>query len=140
MTELTVPAPAGAHWSFESLRTKNGTESLGELPILEWDTAEGIVAHYGPEGTKQMINGTSGKVSYQSIARRLALRGKTINEIAQAQVDFRPGQKASGPTTPHTRAAKAAKVATERGADGERLANLLDRIAEDPSILDKISV
>jgi hypothetical protein len=137
MPELTINAPEGAHFNLEEVRTKNGTVSLGEQPILEWDSLDGAFAHYG-QGVLLMVNGTSGKVSFQGIARRMAAAGKNWDEIATAQVAFKPGTKSIAPTTPQGRAAKAARSVAEK-VDGDALTKLLERIDADPSLLARLS-
>ena len=100
-------APAGSRWVFREVATNHGEVSLGERPILEWEpTAEGVEgarAHYTDEGVANSLNGTSLLVSYQGIARRLAIAGKAPDKnlsddevdaaIAKAILEFRPGKR-----------------------------------------------
>ena len=129
---LTVPAPTGAHFEFEEVRTAKGTKSLGEVPILVWDDVDAMIAHYGKEGIKDMADGTSFRVSFQSIGRRLrSLEGdkaKTDDQIAQAQIDFRPGKRQGGASTPTSRAKRAAVAAADK-VNGDAVAALLEQIA-----------
>lgn len=130
MPELTVTAPTGAHFDWDEVKTKRGTESLGEVPLLVWDSAESLLGFYGEESVLAMADGTSLRVSFQSIARRMRAAGKSDDEIAKAQIDFRPGRRAVGQSTPASRAARSAKSAIEKGnVDAEVLQKLLDKIA-----------
>jgi hypothetical protein len=113
MPELTVQAPAGAEFSWEEVKTKGGTETLGEHPLLAWKSVDGMTAYYGEEGVLQMADGTSIRVSMQGISRRYAAAGKTDDEIAAAQIAFKPGKRAVGASTPSSRAARQAKAAAE---------------------------
>lgn len=129
---LTVTAPAGAHFEFEEVKTAKGTKSLGEVPILVWDDVDAMIAHYGKEGILNMADGTSARVSFQSIGRRFrSLEGdkaKTDDQIAQAQIDFRPGKRQGGVSTPTSRAKRAAGTAAEK-VGGDAVAALLEQIA-----------
>lgn len=128
MPSLNVVAPSGAHFEFEEVKTKKGTESLGEVPILVWDDPSAAIACYGNEGIIAILDGTSLRVSFQSIARRMRVANKTDDEIAQAMIDFRPGKRAVGQSTPVSRAANAAKKAADK-VDGDTIAKLLEAIA-----------
>jgi hypothetical protein len=128
MAILNVTAPSGAHFEFDEVRTAKGTRSLGEVPLLTWDDVDGLTAHYGNQAVLDMVNGTSARVVYQGIARRLRLQGKSDDEIAQAQVDYRPGRRVVGGATPVSRAARAAKAAAER-VSGDKIAAFLERVA-----------
>lgn len=127
---LTVQAPDGSHFESEEVKTAAGSQSLGEVPLLVWDTLEGVIAHYGEEGVLNALDGTSLRVSYQGIARRMAIAKKTPDEIAKALVDFRPGRRTVGASTPATRVAKAAKNAVEKGANADQVSRLLELAAE----------
>lgn len=129
MPELTVQAPEGFHFSFEEVKTKGGTESMGEVPILVADTVQAAVNYYGEEGVLAILDGTSLRVSGQNIARRLKAAGKTDDEIAKAQVDFKPGKRGGGVSTPAARAKRAAGAAVEKGADADKVAKLLEKVA-----------
>lgn len=131
MPSLTVEAPAGSHFEFEEVKTKHGKDTLGPRPILVWDTLAGAQACFGEEGLLRTLDGTSPRVSYQSIARRMAIAGKTDDEIAKAQVDFRPGARVVGESTPVSRAARAARGAAEKlgGESGDAIAAFLEKVA-----------
>jgi len=58
----------------------------------------------------------------------MRIAGKTDDEIAKAQLEFKPGKKAVGVATPSSRAAKAAKSASEK-VDGDKIAAFLQRVA-----------
>ena len=126
---LTIEAPAGSHFDFDEVKTNRGTDSLGDVPLLVWDSLDGAVDHYGQEGITDILDGTSLRVSFQGIARRMKVAGKTDDEIAQAQVAFRPGKRGGGSSTPVSRAKNAAKDAAEKVGDGDLVAQLLARIA-----------
>ncbi len=129
MSELTVTAPEGSHFAFEEVKTAKGAESLGEVPILVWDTLAGAVANFGEEGVTDVLDGTSLRVSYQGIARRLKAGGKTDDDIAKAQADFKPGKRQGGASTPQSRAVRSVKAASEK-VDGDTLAMIMERIAK----------
>lgn len=116
--QLTLAAPEGAHWSFEEVKTDKGTKSLGkENPLLVWDDLDKARAHYTDEGIRSVLDGTSLRVSFQNIVRRAIAGGKmTLDQIAQAQIDFKPGKRVVGESTPASRSARAAKAAVESGA------------------------
>lgn len=124
----TVAAPTGAHFEFEEVKTLKGTKSLGDVPILVWDSLDAAMSHYTEEGILNSLDGTSFRVSYQGIARRMRIAGKTDDEVAKAQLDFKPGKKAVGVSTPVSRAARAAKGAAEK-VDGDKIAAFLARVA-----------
>ncbi len=128
MTLVNVTAPTGAHFEYESVKTLKGTKDLGEVPILVWDSLSAAVGHYTEEGVLNTLDGTSPRVSYQGIARRMRLQGKSDDEIAKAEIDFRPGKRVVGIPTPASRAAKAAKSAAEK-VDGDKIAAFLARVA-----------
>ena len=125
---LTVEAPEGAHFEFDEVKTAKGTQSLGDVPILVWNNAQKMIEFYGEQGVLDMADGTSIRVSGQSIARRLKAAGKSDDEIATKQLEFRPGKRTVGAATPATRAASSAKKASEK-VSGDVLAALLDKIA-----------
>ena len=126
---LTVSAPKGAHFDFEELKTNHGEKSLGDAPILVWDKLDAAVEYYTEEGVLSCLDGTSPRVSYQGIARRGRIQGKSDDDIAKAQLEFRPGKRVVGVPTPQSRAAKAAKAASEK-VDGDKIAAFLDRVAK----------
>jgi hypothetical protein len=128
---LSVQAPEGAHFDFRTVKTAKGTKNLGEVPILVWDTLAGMVAHYGEEGVLGTEDGTSLLVSYQGIARRMRMAGKSDDDIAKAQVEFKPGTREVGVSTPKSRARNAAAKAAEKlgGTAGDTIAAFLERVA-----------
>lgn len=127
---LTVTAPEGAHFDYDEVKTARGTQSLGEKPLLVWDNVESARATYGDEGLAAILDGTSLRVSFQSIARRLAIAGKTDDEIAQAQISFRPGKRVGGASTPVSRSRRAAGDAAEKlGDKGDLVAAFLEKVA-----------
>lgn len=130
MPELNIAAPEGAHFEFDEVKTNRGEQSLGEQPILVWDNLDAAAATYGTEGVLAILDGTSVRVSMQSIARRGALAKKSVDDIAKMQIDFRPGKRAVGKSTPESRAASAArKAASKLGGQSDSIASLLERIA-----------
>lgn len=125
----TVTPPKGAHFAFEEVKTAKGTQSLGtDLPILVWDDLDGCIEHYGAQGVVDILDGTSLRTSMQGIARRLKAAGKSDDEIAQAQISFKPGKRQGGSSTPTSRARKAAEAAAEK-VGGDAVARLLERLA-----------
>lgn len=136
----TLPAaPAGAHWEFNEVSTNHGKDPLGEQPILVWDNVEGAKAHYGEEGVINSLNGTSLLVSYQGIARRIAIANaakegntveKTQADVAEAVLKFVPGKRQE--PTPAGAAARSAKALAEQvGEKGAgAIAKLLNQIRE----------
>lgn len=129
MGTTAVTAPAGAHWEYEEVKTAKGTQSLGEVPILVWDSLDSMVSFYNEEGVLAVADGTSLRVSFQNIARRFKAANKTDDEIATAQVAFRPGKRAVGQSTPGSRAARQAKAAVEKTGNSEAIEKLLAKIA-----------
>lgn len=125
---VSLQAPAGSHFEMEEVKSKGGDLALGEVPILIWEGLDAAKTYYGEEGILAMLDGTSPRVSYQGIARRLKIQGKTDDEIAKAQLEFKPGKRVVGQSTPVSRAAKSAKAAAEK-VDGDTLAAFLDRVA-----------
>lgn len=125
---LTVEAPAGAHFEFEEVSTKRGTESLGDVPIMVWDDVDKAIAYYGEEAIRNVFDGTSFRVTFQTIARRLRLAGKSFDEIAKQQIEFRPGKRTGGASTPQSRAKRLAGQAVEKFGDeiNEILQGILD--------------
>jgi hypothetical protein len=110
MPELQVAAPEGAHFDYEEVKTAKGASSLGNVPILVWDRLD------------------AARVSFQNIARRLKIAQKSDEDIATAMVNFRPGKRQVGASTPASRAARAAKAATEK-VGGDAVEALLAKIA-----------
>ncbi len=128
---LTVQAPAGAHFEFRPVKTAHGTKDLGPVPILVWETLAAMVAHYTEEGVLGTEDGTSLLVSYQGIARRMRQAGKSDDDIAKAEVEFKPGTREVGQSTPKSRARNAAAKAAEKlgGAAGDTIAAFLEKVA-----------
>src|SRR6266852_3975808 len=128
---LTVQAPKGAHFEFRAVKTAHGKQNLGEVPILVWDSIDGLVAHYTEEGVLGTEDGTSLLVSYQGIARRMRMAGKTDDDIAKAEVEFKPGTREVGVSTPKSRARNAAAKAAEKlgGSAGDTIAAFLEKVA-----------
>ena len=127
---LTVAAPTGAHFEMEEVATAKGAKSLGEHPLLVWDDLSLAIAQYGDEGIRDILDGTSLRVSFQSIARRMAIAGKTDDEIATAQVAFRPGKRVGGVSTPASRAKRAAGTAAEKVSNPDLITQLLEKGAK----------
>jgi hypothetical protein len=123
-------APAGARWAQEEVKTKGGTESLGTVPILVWDNLEAARNYYGEEGLLAVLDGTSLRVSFQSIARRFRTAKKTDDELQTAQVNFKPGKRVVGAPTPESKVRKAAAVAAEKTGNAEGIEKLLAAIAD----------
>jgi len=128
-TALTLAAPAGAHWSMEEVKTARGTQSLGDVPILVWDDHDKFLACYGDEAVLAVADGTSLRVSFQNIARRYVAADKSMDEIAKAQIDFRPGKRQGGASTPASRASRLARTAVEKSSNSAAIEKLLEKIA-----------
>jgi hypothetical protein len=127
---VPLDVPAGAHFEREEVKTAKGTESLGEVPILVWDSVPEAITYYTEEGVQNILDGTSLRVSFQNIARRLKVAGKSDTDIQNAMISFKPGKRAGGVSTPVSRAARAAKTATEKiGDQGDLVTTLLEKIA-----------
>lgn len=124
-----VDAPDGAHFESEEVKTAKGQTSLGEVPILVWDDIEKARAYYGDEGIKNVLDGTSLRVSFQSIARRYRMAKKSDNEIKKAEVEFKPGSRVGGVSTPVSRARRKAETAAEKLSNPDVLSSFLEKIA-----------
>lgn len=127
---LTVEAPQGAHFEMEEVKTDRGQKSLGEHPLLVWDDVDAAIAHYGKEGVANVLDGTSLRVAFQSISRRQAAAGKTDDDIAKAQIEYKPGKRQGGVSTPVSRARKAAETAAEKSGAGDLISQLMEKIAK----------
>lgn len=130
--ELTVQAPEGAHFDFSEVKTNRGTQSLGNVPILVWDSIEAAVKFYGEEAALAAFNNTGLRVPFQSIARRGRVSGKLdANGIAQEELEYKPGQVERAPSTAASRAkSAAAKAAEALGEDGaDTLTTLMQKFA-----------
>lgn len=129
MPVLQTTAPDGAHFDYEEVKTAKGQSSLGSVPILVWDSLEKARELYGDAAICDTLDGTSFRVSYQNIARRYKIAGKADEEIAKAMIQFRPGKRSIGSSTPASRAARLAKTATEKVGGSESVEKLLAKIA-----------
>jgi hypothetical protein len=129
MPELAISAPEGAHFDYEEVKTAKGQSSLGNVPILVWDDLEKARVFYGDEAIRDVLDGTSLRVSFQNIARRYKIAGKSDEEVANAMTAFRPGKRVVGESTPASRAARLAKTATEKVGGSEAVEKLLAKIA-----------
>jgi hypothetical protein len=129
MPELATLAPEGAHFDYEEVKTAKGQSSLGNVPILVWDNLDKATEFYTAEAICDVLDGTSLRVSFQNIARRYKIANKSDEEIATAMVQFRPGKRVVGASTPASRAARLAKTATEKVGGGETVEKLLAKIA-----------
>lgn len=127
---MSVNAPSGAEFKSEEVKTKGGTESLGSVPLLVWTNLDAAREYFGEEGILSVLDGTSLRVSYQSIARRYKAAKKSDDEIATAQINFKPGKRVVGESTPQSRVRKAASVAAEKSGNAEGIEKLLAAIAE----------
>ena len=125
---LTVKAPKGSHFEFEEVKTAGGKDSLGSVPLLCWDSLDEATGFYGEESLLRVLDGTSLRVAYQGIARRMKGSGKSDDEIANAELAYRPGEKKVGESTPTSRAARSARAASEK-VDGDKIKAFLDRLA-----------
>jgi len=74
-----------------------------------------------------VLDGTSLRVSFQNIARRYASAGKSMDEIAEAQLKFRPGKRTVAVSTPASRARNTAGRAAEKVAP-EVLTRFMERV------------
>lgn len=131
-TNFLKNPPRGFHWEFDEVKTDRKQKSLGEVPLLTANDgdegAQGLIDKYGPQGVCDIFNGTSGRVSFQAIARRLKIAGKSDEEIAKAQIDFAPGKRQGGQSTPVSRAANEAKNLAKK-VNGDAIAELLAKVA-----------
>lgn len=131
-TNFLKNPPEGFYWDFDEVKTDRKQKSLGEVPILTAkdgeEGAQGLMNKYGAQGICDIFNGTSGRVSFQAISRRLKLAGKSDEEIAAAQVAFAPGKRQGGQSTPVSRAANEAKNLAKK-VNGDAIAELLAKVA-----------
>lgn len=135
-TVVSTDAPAGAKWIHDTVSTAGGKESLGEVPLLEWEDLQGCVDFYGVEGLLSMLDGTSARVSYQSIARRMKANGKSDDEIKAKILEFRPGRRVVAAPTPVSRAKNAAAAAAA-ATNGDAIAAFLAKVAKGEIKLDE---
>ena len=139
MAELTTEAPEGATFAFEEVKTDRGAKSLGFVPLLQWQDVDALREYYGDEGVLDVIDGTSLRVSFQSIARRMRIAEKSDDEIAKAMIEFRPGKRAVGASTPASRAKRAAGQAAEKlGDQADAVTELLKKVASGEIDSDKL--
>jgi len=126
----TKAAPEGARWAYEEVKTDKGTKSLGnDNPILVWEDLDKARAYYGDEKVLGVLDGTSLRVSFQNIIRRGRAGDKSVDDIAQAQLDFKPGTRQVGESTPASRVARAAKAAVaDGGANEDQVMKLLEAL------------
>ncbi len=135
---LTIAAPAGSHFEIEEVATKGGAEKF-EAPILIWDTTEALVAHLGEEGVIAMADGTSLRVAYQAAARRGHTKGKSFDEIAASQVEYKPGKRSGASSTPQNKTARMAKELVDKNPDAaEEVQKLLAGLASGKFSLDDL--
>lgn len=132
--------PAGFTFDWDEVKGDHGQLSFGQRPLLTVEEsqagADALMAFYGPEGVGRIYNGTSGRVQFQGIARRITQKGKKegwdddkINaEIAKAQLEYRPGKRQAGQSTAQSRAANAAKKAAGK-IGGDAIASMLEKVA-----------
>jgi hypothetical protein len=137
---LSVEAPKGSHFEFEEVKTEKGTKSLGFVPILAWDDLEKAAEFYGDSGILAILDGTSLRVSFQNIARRKRNAGKTDDEIAKEQLEFRPGTRKVGESTPTSRATRATRTAIESGVNADALAELVAAVASGKIKLEDLGI
>jgi len=88
---LTVAAPSGAHFRISKVGPKGGAKTA--MPVLTWDNLDACVSFMGEEAA---VLGLSGGLTskYREIARQGAADGKTQDEVAMAQIEYRPVAKA----------------------------------------------
>jgi hypothetical protein len=130
MSELTVAAPPGSHFEWEQVADKGDNE--WDVPILIWDDLSKATEYYGAEGIMRVLDGTSLRVAFQGIARRFASakEPKTANDTAKAMVDYKPGERRAGESTPSSRAARSAKKAIDANPNAaEAIEKLLAKLA-----------
>lgn len=124
-------APEGSEWRYEEVKTDRGTKSLGnDNPILVWTDLDKAREFYGDDKLLSVLDGTSLRVSFQNIIRRgRADEKKTTDDIAKSQVEFRPGTRVVGESTPKSRVARAAGALAESGTVSEdQIMKLLEAI------------
>lgn len=138
---LTNPPP-GARFEYDEVKTDRGQKSLGQCPILTWDESEeglnGAIAFYGASGVGRFVNGTSLRVSCQGIIRRGKAAGKPDDQLAKDQLEFRPGSRQGGQSTPVSRAANATRKAAQK-VSGDSIAELMNKIAEDEGFRNQLA-
>lgn len=125
---MNTVAPAGFRFDSEEVKTERGTKSLGQVPILVCETVDAAIEKYGSQGVLDILDGTSLRVSYQGIARRMKAAGKTDDEIAEAQLKFTPGKRAVGESTPASRSKRIAGEAAGKLSNPEVLEAFLAKV------------
>jgi hypothetical protein len=133
--------PPGFKWDWDEVKGDHGQLSFGQRPILTAldgeEGGQGLLKFYGWDGIARIYNGTSGRVQFQGVDRRITQKGKKegwdedkINAIcAEEQLKYRPGKRASGQSTAQSRAAAAAKKASGR-IGGDAIASMIERVAK----------
>lgn len=125
---MNTAAPAGFRFDFEEVKTERGTKSLGQVPILVCEDVEAALEKYGAQGVVNVLDGTSLRVSFQGIARRMKAAGKTDDEIAEAQLKFVPGNRQVGESTPASRSKRIAGEAAGKLSDPSILEAFLAKV------------
>lgn len=132
--------PTGFYFDWDEVKGDHGQVSFGKRPLLtvneDPEGAKALYEFYGNEGVARFYNGTSGRVQFQGVARRVTAKGKKegwsdekINEeIAKQELEYRPGKRAGGQSTAQSRAVAAMKKAAGK-IPGDALAGLMDRVA-----------
>ena len=118
-----VDAPEGAAWVIQSLDKDGGPK----LPILTWNSTDKLIAFMGEGAVLKALNGSGLGQGYKNSARRLAKNKRDEAGIAQAQLDYRPGERGRA-ILPKT-ALRRATVAAQGKVDDAQLAILLEKIA-----------
>ena len=98
-----------------------------KLPVLTWSVLDGAVKFMGEEAVLKALNGSGLGQGYKNSARRLAKNKRSEADIAQAQIDYRPGERGRA-ILPKT-ALRRATVAARSKVDDVQLAILLEKIA-----------
>ena len=68
-------------------------------------------------------------MAYQAIGRRGRIQNKSDEEIAAAQIGYRPGKRAVGESTPRSRARNAADKAAQKISNPDLLTQLMEKVA-----------
>lgn len=135
---LTVAAPTGARFDPEEVATKGGTEKF-DAPMLIWESLDALRDHIGEQGILDMSDGTSLRVAYQAAARRGHVKGKTMDEIAQSQLDYKPGKRSGATSTPANKTARLAKELVDKSPEAaDEVQKLLAGLASGKFSLDDL--
>lgn len=101
--------------------------------MLIWDDFQKMTEYYGAEGILRIADGTSLRVVFQGIARRVmqAKEPGTLEDIAKGQVEYKPGERrGASESTPVSRAGRMARKAAEaKPESADLIAKLLEKIA-----------